>query len=481
MNLRYYQKEAITKAIENNNGYINLCTGSGKSVVIAETCNSINEKTLILQPSLEILQQNYQKLKQYQNNLDIGIYSASAGKKDIGKYTFATIGSIIKYVNQLKDFKNVLIDECHLVNSAEGQYKKLIDFLQPTKIIGFTGTPFRTGSVFNMQTGQHEGVVKFLHRTKPAIFKKMLYSYNIKQALNDGYVCPIKYITQKYKTDDLQFNSTGDYTERSIFNNNKKNNIYTQIAKICKTLTKENFFRGCVIFVASVDEAKYVASLMQSAGFSVASVDGKTNQNERKQILDDFKAGIIKFVINVGILTTGFNYPELDTMILARPTFSLGLYWQMVGRVIRIAENKHYATVYDLCGNVERMGQVEQAEFLGVDTYNTGLVCGNKILIEQIKQKNTLDINTNPVVIKIPNDDKEASQKIEKLLKINSVSNNEKSIIAEKRQGGKFDGKYLVEIPKYNVSWLQENGYDGLASKIIKAKLLLENLKIHLI
>lgn len=481
MQLRYYQSQAIDKALSNDNGYINLCTGTGKSVVIAETCNGINAPTLILQPSLEILEQNYKKLQIYQNKLDIGIYSASAGRQDISKYTFATIGSVINVADKFKNFQNILIDECHLVNSAEGQYKDLIDILSPKKLIGFTGTPFRTGSTLNYQTGQYEGVVKFLHRTRPAIFKKMLYSYSPKQALVDGYICPIQYITPKYKTDALKFSSTGDYTEKSIYENNKQNNLHTEMARICKNLTIQNMFRGCIIFVAGVNEAKYIAGLMQNAGFSVASIDGSMPKKERRQTLEDFKAGKIKFIINVGVLVTGFDYPELDTMILARPTFSLGLFWQMLGRVVRTSENKHYAKVYDLCGNVERMGQMEQAEFIGVSEYNSGLICGDKTLIYQIKPKVIPIANTNSVAVNIPNDDKEASQKVEKLLKMNSITLEQKSIISAKRQGGKFDGKYLVEIPKYNVSWLQENGYDGLANKIIKAKLLLQNLQIHLI
>ena len=477
MELRYYQKEAIEKALQNNNGYINLCTASGKSVVIAETCNGINAPTLILQPSVEILQQNYNKLANYQSKYDIGVYSASAGQKVIAKYTFATIGSIINEPEKFKHFKNVLIDECHLVNPKEGQYKKFIDIIQPTKLIGFTGTPFRNGSTLNYETGQYEGFVKFLHRTRPKVFDKMLYSYSAKQALADGYISPVQYETSAYKTDFLKFNSTGDYTEKSIYYNNKHNDIYTQMGMICRKLNNKPFFRGCIIFVAGVDEAKEVAELMKNAGFSVACVDGKTAKKERQQILNDFKVGKIKFVVNVGILTTGFDYPELDTIIFARPTFSLALYWQMVGRVIRIAENKPYGVVYDLCGNVARFGAMEQADFVNVNNFNTGLVCGDKVLItyKQADAIKLADIKTEGLNKVIPVGAE--AKVVEKLLQNPYISKADKNKIQQKRSGtGKFAGKYLIEIPEWNVKWLSENNCQYIANNIIETKAKLQEL-----
>jgi len=88
-------------------------------------------------------------------------------------------------------------------------------------------------------------------------------------------------------------------------------------------------------------------------------VSGDTSKKEREQILSDFKAGLIPVVANVGVLTTGFDYPELDTIVMARPTMSLALYYQIVGRAIRPHPNKESGWIIDLCGNIDRFGKVE--------------------------------------------------------------------------------------------------------------------------
>ena len=128
--LRSYQDEAVRKAIWFMHNYDNpfvvlMATGAGKSLVIAEICHRLNEPVLILQPSKEILEQNYQKLLSYGVE-DIGIYSASKNRKEVAKYTYATIGSIYKKPELFKHFKYVIIDECHLVNPKNTAMSRFI-------------------------------------------------------------------------------------------------------------------------------------------------------------------------------------------------------------------------------------------------------------------------------------------------------------------------------------------------------------------
>ena len=93
-------------------------------------------------------------------------------------------------------------------------------------------------------------------------------------------------------------------------------------------------------------------------------VSGNTKKSEREQILNDFKAGKVKVVVNVGVLTTGFDYPELDTIVMARPTKSLSLWYQIVGRAIRPSPMKEKGWIIDLCGNVNRFGRVQDLELV---------------------------------------------------------------------------------------------------------------------
>lgn len=93
-------------------------------------------------------------------------------------------------------------------------------------------------------------------------------------------------------------------------------------------------------------------------------VSGNMKKTERELILNEFKAGKIKVVVNVGVLTTGFDYPELDTIIMARPTKSLSLWYQIVGRAIRPSPSKESGWVIDLCGNINRFGKVQDLELV---------------------------------------------------------------------------------------------------------------------
>ena len=114
---------------------------------------------------------------------------------------------------------------------------------------------------------------------------------------------------------------------------------------------------GILVFTKFVKESEELVEKLKLKNINAAIVTGETPKKERERILADFKSGVIKVVANVGTLTTGFDYPELDTIILARPTKSLGLYYQMIGRGIRPYEGKN-GWIVDLCGSFRRFGQV---------------------------------------------------------------------------------------------------------------------------
>ena len=111
-----------------------------------------------------------------------------------------------------------------------------------------------------------------------------------------------------------------------------------------------------MVFTRFVEEAQY---LVDHLGGLAEIITAQTPKKEREKILNDFKNGEIRAVCNVGILTTGFDYPELSTIVLARPTMSLALYYQMVGRAIRPHKDKPCSWVVDLCENYDRFGKVE--------------------------------------------------------------------------------------------------------------------------
>lgn len=153
----------------------------------------------------------------------------------------------------------------------------------------------------------------------------------------------------------LKSNSTGaDYTDQSLKRHYLEIGFNGLILNVIDRLLAVNR-KSILVFTRFIDEAKFVAQRCPDAEI----VTGSSSKKERERILNDFKAGKIKVILNVGVLTTGFDFPELETVVLARPTKSLGLYYQMVGRGIRPHEQKPEGWVVDLCQNYRRFGRVE--------------------------------------------------------------------------------------------------------------------------
>ncbi len=359
-NLRNYQKQASDAAVRlftgsvDKNGLIILPTGAGKSLVIADIASRIDGPLLVFQPSKEILQQNFNKLQSY-GILDCGCYSASVGSKDINRITFATIGSVMNHMRDFDCFKNIIIDECHYVNSKAGLYKMFIE-AKNRQVVGLTATPYR------LDRGVGGSVLKFLTRTRPRIFQKVIYCCQVAELLSKGYLADLHYYD--ITTLDLRrvrSNSTGaNYDEKSLLAEYERSGFYDKLSDtVVKVMHPKSGIprRGILVFTAFTKEARKLVDRLQALGVEAAIVTGETPNAERESILEGFKNRRIKVVANVGVLTTGFDYPELDTIILARPTKSLGLYYQMVGRAIRPYKGKD-GWIVDLSGNYKRFGNV---------------------------------------------------------------------------------------------------------------------------
>jgi DNA repair protein RadD len=353
--LREYQITAVEKSTAflkapfKDNGIIVLPTGSGKSLVIAGIAQALDEPTIIFQPSKEILEQNYLKYTSYGNRASV--WSASLGMKEMSKVTFATIGSVRKIPYLFKHFKYIIIDECHLVNSKTGMYKQFIETLDKAKVLGLTATPYRLTT-----DGWGGSILKFLTRTRPRVFQEVIYYVQNKTLFDAGHLAKLEYFDMKtIERDKLKLNSTGaDYDERALKKVLEETNFKDKIVKIIQRLVNVDR-KNILVFTSFIEEARYLASKFEDAEI----VTGETPKAERERIINGFKAGKIRTVCNVGVLTTGFDYPELSTIILARPTMSLSLYYQMVGRGIRPHESKKTAWIIDMCGNTTFFGKVE--------------------------------------------------------------------------------------------------------------------------
>lgn len=367
--VNFFKQAKIYHAIEI------LPTGSGKSVVIANISKELEGKTIVFQPSKEILEQNFAKFTSY--GYRASIYSASAGSKRIDKVVFATIGSVASKHHLFQEFKNIIIDECHLVNPKGGMYHDFIHSIEGCKVLGLTATPYRLVSTF-------EGaMLKFLTRVRPKIFSKVICCVQNDILFNNGFLAKLEYFS--FNVIDrkmLQLNTTGsDYTEASLKAYYRQIDFPKVTAYWANRILAKR--KSLLVFSSLIEEAIAAARLIPGAKV----LTGKTDKSEREKMLSDFKAGRIGCIVNVGVLTTGFDYPELEAILIARSTMSLSLYYQMIGRAMRPHKSKETAWIVDLGNNIPFFGKIETMKVVQDNQGKYSIMNNGKHLTNVLFQK----------------------------------------------------------------------------------------------
>lgn len=358
--LRDYQQEATDAGLaylhdkkrKRKNGIIIAPTGSGKSLLIASISTKLDGPSVVFQPTKEILQQNANKLAHY--GFPAAVFSASMGRRERGHITLATIGSVASKPESFEHVRYVLIDECHqAVNPKGGQFTDFIEGLpDDVRVMGFTATPYR------LATNSLGSQLRFLTRTVPRIFNDMVHETSIQRLVAAGYWTPLVYHTDKVvvQKERLLLNTTGtDYTDGSVQLH------FTEIGfvgKLCDRVAQHlaNGRKHVLVFTRFVDEARRVA---EQFGSRAAYVSADTDADERDRIVRDFKSGKIEVVANVGIFGIGFDFPELDCVILGCPSISLARYYQWCGRVVRPHASKLAGHIDDMVGLVRQFGKIE--------------------------------------------------------------------------------------------------------------------------
>lgn len=399
--LRQYQQEAVDAMLAGshlaNKSIVCLPTGSGKSLVIADFIDKVKKPTLILTPSREILAQNKEKLLQYVDKKDVGVYSASFNLKEIKKYTFATIQSVYKKSSSFSVFGIVIIDEVHLYKD-DGMFDKLIRSMSIhredrfVKVFGLSATPYRNESEteYDYRSRTFE-TTTYLKMLTDLSFDDIIYVKNTKELQDEGFLAPLVYkpLSEVYKDYVDKVNSksqkqlsligeevdtfsiptwdrpletlSADFTaksEKKLVESFELQLSFAGYDKLKPVLGILSNYKSAVIFCPTLRIAEMLSD--STPGVKTAFVSGKTKPKERKQILEDFKAGKIRAIFNVSVLTTGFDHPALDLIVLASPTMSLNKYNQMLGRGCRTAPGKTHCTIIDITGTVKRLGKLEE-------------------------------------------------------------------------------------------------------------------------
>lgn len=367
LTLRPYQEDAVNKVMWevekklDGNPILALATGAGKSLVISEIARRLNNPILILQPTREILEQNLGKLLHYVDRSEIGVYSAAMNEKTIGKFTFATIQSIYTKPDEFAHFGLVLLDECHLLNPKDTgtMFQSFLRAIGSPKVIGLTATPWRMDTMWKDWGGPDQEqitVTKVLTRMKgPSGFfwNRILCNTTMLDLIEAGFLCKPKYYNNAtVKHSDIPMNksrSDFDLDAYEVLVQRDEHKILDAVRRA------QEISKSVLVFCTSVEQAERFSSVVQGS----AVVSAKTKAGERKRIVSGFKDHSIKTVFNVGCFTTGFDHPALDCIILNRPTRSIGLYTQMVGRGVRMAPEKDHCKVIDFTGTVKALGRVE--------------------------------------------------------------------------------------------------------------------------
>lgn len=335
---------------------------SGKSLVIAELANRLGENLLVFQPSKEILEQNLAKMKTYTD--DCSAYSASVGEKKVSKITFATIGSVRDHIDEFKHFHYVCVDEAHGVSGESGMYLNFLSMLE-CKVLGLTATPFRLYSDTYWDKGAKamrttNARLIMLHNDPNRFFSRILYVAQIQTLLERGYLARLRYFSVKpegWRDNKIFVNSSGsDFSSKSVQWMMDSTDHLKHTISVVRRLLRPKDGRprtGIMVFMQFVEDAEELCANVADSAF----VCGTTTKKNRERIVEDFKSGKIKVLANCTALATGFDHPALDTVVMARPTMSLALYYQIVGRCLRPFPGKE-GWVIDTVGNLGRFGEV---------------------------------------------------------------------------------------------------------------------------
>ncbi|MEZ8319940.1 DEAD/DEAH box helicase [Vibrio splendidus] len=363
--LRPYQADSVKSVIHyfrkhQTPAVLVLPTGAGKSLVIAELARLAKGRVLVLAHVKELVEQNHEKYEGY--GLKGSIFSAGLGRKETDQQVvFASVQSVVRNLDSFSNqFSLLVIDECHRVpDEKTSSYQKVITHLRENnsgiKVLGLTATPYRLGMGWLYQY-HTRGQVR---SEEPRFFRDCIFELPIRYLLDEGFLTPARMIDApvlSYDFSQLKPASTGRYKEAELDMVIEQSKRATpQIVDQIIELAKDKL--GIMVFAATVRHAQEILGLLPEGESSI--VIGDTPTLERDQIISDFKERKIKFLVNVSVLTTGFDAPHVDLIAILRPTESISLYQQIVGRGLRLSPGKKECLVLDYAGNSYDLYQPE--------------------------------------------------------------------------------------------------------------------------
>ena len=368
--LRPYQQDSVKATIHyfrkhTSPAVLALSTGAGKSLIIAELARLAKGRVLVLAHVKELVEQNHAKYESY--DLKASIFSAGLGRKETAdQVVFASVQSIVNSLDQFSTaFSLLVIDECHRVPLDEDSaYQRVIKYLQQQnnnlKVLGLTATPYRLGLgwIYQYHT---RGQVR---TTEPRFFRDCIFDLPIRFLLDERFLTAPKIMDMAvigYDFSTLVASKNGHYKEGELDKVIQQSGRATPLI-IKQVIETAKDRLGVMIFASTVAHAQEIMGYLKADCAdheSVAMVIGSTPHDERDRIINAFKKKEIKYLVNVSVLTTGFDAPHVDLIAILRPTASLSLYQQIVGRGLRLFEGKKDCLIMEFAGNCYDLFQPE--------------------------------------------------------------------------------------------------------------------------
>lgn len=370
MELRPYQHAAVNAVYRylrerDGNPVVVVPTGGGKSAVAAQIASDAvlqwGGRVLILAHVRELLEQNADKLRRLAPQLRVGVYSAGLKRRDTDTpVVVAGIQSVYQKAYELGPFDLAIVDEAHLIGSeGEGMYRQLLadaKVVNPhIRLIGLTATPFR------LKSGLIYGPDQLL--------TDVCFEIGLRELIHAGYLCPLISKAGIHNADLSRVTvRAGEFVAEEAEAAMDQDELVRSACREIVAATRDR--QACLIFASGLAHARHICQVLQEDhSVECGFVCGETPSAERDELLARFQGwppdGLfpkvpLKYLCNVGVLTTGFDCPRLDAIAVLRPTMSPGLLVQILGRGTRLHPGKQNCLVLDFGGNILRHGPVDQ-------------------------------------------------------------------------------------------------------------------------
>ena len=370
LELRTYQTEALERLAQMRHegksiALLTHATGTGKTIVSISDAKTIGGRTLYIAHRRDLLKQTYRKFKELWQEVECGFFMG--GEQNLTAHV--VIGSIQSVSGQLqkfgrKDFRYLIIDEAH--HAAAPSYRRILSYFKPDFILGLTATPDRA---------DNQSILE--------LFRESAHRLTLREAIEQDELVPIRCVRvltnvslKKIRFNEVQYNQKD--IETTIM-------IPSRDRLIVKTYLDHAPGKRAVNFCVNVRHGENLADLYRENGIKAASVSGRLSQSERDRILGDFRMGNIDVLCACDILNEGWDCPEIEVLLMARPTLSKVVYLQQLGRGTRKSPGKEDLLVFDFVDNASRYNAPQSIHrIVGESKYRPG---GLVIAPQDIKGK----------------------------------------------------------------------------------------------